>query len=143
MPFSRRTLGFASAAFLLIGGIAMIAVGVWFFFDHARFVGPAQRADGVVEDVVGRRGARGHTLYYPVVRYRPAGRVADVVFTASPGLWPLPFAIGDRVTVAYGPADPSDAKIDSFWMLWFMPGAVVLLGIGCLFAGWHTGKKLV
>ncbi len=64
MPFSRRTLVFASAAFLLIGGIAMIAVGVWFFLDHARFVGPAQRAEGVVEDVVGQRGARGQMLYY-------------------------------------------------------------------------------
>lgn len=71
-PFlSRTTLGFPSAAFLLIGGIAMMGVGMWFFFDNARFVSHAQRAQGVVEDVVGRRGARGQTLYYPVVRYRP------------------------------------------------------------------------
>ena len=143
MPFSRRTLGFESAAFLLIGGIAMIAVGVWFFFDHARFVGPAQRAEGVVEDVVGRRGARGQMLYYPVVRYRPAGRDADVVFTSKPGLSPSPFAVGDRVTVAFEPADPANAKIISFWMLWFLPGVMVLFGVGCLIAGRHTLKKIV
>ena len=82
-------------------------------------------------------------LYYPVVRYRPIGDAGETVFTAKPGLWPSPFDVGDAVTVAYEPADPEDAKIVSVWMLWFLPGAMLLLGIGCLIAGWNTAKKAV
>ena len=142
MPFSRKSLNLLSAAFLLIGGLALIVTGAWFAIDNARFIDGAHRAHGIVEDVVGRRGARGQMLYYPVVRYRPAGG-DEIVFTAKSGLWPSPFNVGDPVTVAYQPTGSDNAKIVSFWMLWFLPGAVLIFGIGGVFAGWHTLKKVI
>lgn len=128
--------------FLLAGGLAMVGAGIWFAVDHARFLQRTDRAPGAVVEIVAERGARGMTLYHPVVRYRPADRGDAVVFKAKPGLWPSPFAVGDRVTVAYDRDDPDDAMIVSFWMLWFLPLAMALLGAGCLFAGRDTLRKI-
>lgn len=116
----------------------MFVGGAGFTFVNANFLRNSARAEGLVIEVVGKRGARGMMLYYPVVRFRPAERDASVIFKARPGLWPSPFDVGDRVTVAYDARDPDRAKIVSFWMLWFLPGAMMMLGLGCLFAARHT-----
>ena len=135
---ARRLTGY----FLLVGGVAMIFTGAWFAIADARFVLRAERVTGDVVDIVGERSARGMTLYHPVVRFRPDGNGGYVVFTAEPGLWPSPFAAGDRVTVAYDADDPDDAVIVSFWMLWFLPLATVLFGAGCIVAGRDTLRKI-
>lgn len=43
--------------------------------------------------------------------------------------------------MAYDPDDPDDARIVSFWMLWFLPGVMILFGLACLYAGRHTMTK--
>jgi hypothetical protein len=43
--------------------------------------------------------------------------------------------VGDNVTVAYDPANPSDAVIDSFTGRWFSTGLAALLGGGFLVVG--------
>lgn len=133
----KRLTGF----FLVLGGLAMVVGGIWFGAAHFNFVRAAERASGVVTKIVGKRGARGMTLYHPVVRFRPAEGVDEFVFTAKPGLWPSPFAVGDEVTVAYDPDAPEQAMIVSFWTLWFLPAAMAALGLACVFAGRDTLKK--
>jgi len=130
-----------SAAVLLVGGAALVLAGAWFGIGNVNFIQDAARAPGTVIDIVGERGVRG-TMYYPVVRYRPRRDGASVTFKAKPGLlWGSPFDVGERVTVAYDEGDPRDAKVVSFWTLWLMPACLILLGMGCLFAGRHTLAK--
>ncbi len=121
----------------------MLVVGAWICTANIEFVQQAERAPGIVTEIVGSRGARGAMLYHPIVRFHPKGRGTSIVFKAKPGLWPSPFDAGDRVTVAYDAEDPGDARIVSFWMLWFLPGTTVLFGLGCLLAGMATMKKIV
>lgn len=134
---NRKTL---QSLFLLLGGIAMIVAGSWIATSNAGFVLAAQRAPGIVVDLSKRR-VRGATLYHPVVRFRPAAFETPVQFTAQPGLWPSPFDVGDEVTVLYDNADPADARIESFWTLWFLPLATALLGAACLFAAWDIRRR--
>jgi hypothetical protein len=145
MPLSGRLLkNRLTAAFLLIGGVVLILAGAWIAIINANFTRHAEKAPGTVINVVGERGARGATLYHPVVRYRPRQQDNSVTFKANPGmLWSSPFDVDDPVTVAYNEDDPEDAKIVSFWMLWLLPITLILFGAGCLLAGWKTLAKTV
>jgi hypothetical protein len=44
-----------------------------------------------------------------------------VQFTGSVGSSPPAFDIGEAVAVLYDRSDPRDARIDSFFQLWFAP----------------------
>lgn len=143
MALPKNTLPALKAAFMILGGVAMITVGAWFGVANMRFAAHADHAPGIVIDIAKQRGSRGLMLHFPVVRFRPAERGSDTVFKARPGLWPSPYGIGDRVVVGYDAENPEDAKILSFWMLWFLPGITTLFGIACLFAGRHIVKKIV
>ena len=143
MLLPKNTVKRLNAGILVIGGLALICVGVWFGVANFRFVQEAQRAPGEVVKIVAERGARGMKLYHPVVRFQAAGGGTDILFKAKPGLWPSPFDAGDEVEVAYDPDDPEGARIVSFWMLWFLPGISILSGLACLFAGRDTYRKIV
>lgn len=119
----------------------MLTVGAWFGVTSFDFTRHAERAPGVVTQIVGKRSARGMTLYYPMVRFRPAGHGDEIEFEAGPGLWPSPFAVGDAVTVAYDRGTHENAEILSFWTLWFLPAATAALGVGCVFAGRDSLRK--
>ena len=45
------------------------------------------------------------------------------------------------VEVAYDREDPKQAKIVSFWTVWFVPLVLALFGVACLFAGTHTVRQ--
>ncbi|UCH74323.1 MAG: DUF3592 domain-containing protein, partial [Rhodospirillales bacterium] len=64
-----------------------------------------------------------------------------VEFKSRFGIWPSPFAVGDRVVVAYEPRDPTAARIDSFWTIWFMPLLLVAFGLACILAGYDTLRR--
>ena len=55
-----------------------------------------------------------------------------VEFTGSVGSSPPAFDVGEPVAVLYDPAEPEEARIDSFFQLWF--AALILGGIGLVFA---------
>ncbi|NNE82975.1 MAG: DUF3592 domain-containing protein [Alphaproteobacteria bacterium] len=139
--FSKSLKQRFTGAFLLVGGVGLMIAGIWILFSTLEFVRYSERAPGLVMEIVGERGARGSKLYYPIVRYRSLDQGASVVFKAKPGLWPSPFSVGDNVTVAYKDDNPDDAKIVSFWTLWFLPGVLIVFGLACLFAGRQTLTK--
>jgi hypothetical protein len=130
-----------SAAVLVVGGLALGLGGAGFILAHLAFLGGAAHARGEVVAIARERGVRGMPLHFAIVRYRPAGSREPLEFKAKPGLWPSPFSVGDVVVVAYDPADLADAKIVSFWTLWFLPAAMVLLGVVCVGAGRLTWTK--
>lgn len=123
------------SAVLLLGGVALAITGPWFAVRNAQFLEHSERAKGVVVALSTQR-VRGTDLYRPIVHFSPGGEDAAVQFTAQPALWPSPFDVGDPVIVAYRETDPEDAKIVSFWMLWFLPLATCMFGCGCILAGW-------
>lgn len=127
------------AAFLLVGGVLLLGVGAWFAAAHADLARNGGRAPGVIIDF-DVRSVRGTKMYHPIVRFRPAD-AADVQFTERAGLWRSLFEIGESVKVLYAQEDPSKAKIDSFWTLWFLPLCMLLFGVACLVAGRYSFPK--
>ena len=125
----------AVALFMIFVGSGVAVGGAWFVVESVMFLGATERAEGTVIALQKERGVRGSTLYFPLVRYRHPRVAEDMVFKAKPGLWPSPFSAGDRVTVAYNRTDPADARILSFWTLWFLQGATLALGLGSVLAG--------
>lgn len=122
---------------LIGGGVAMLLTGAWIAFDGYRFLETAESASGHVIDVVAKRGSRGLNLYHPVVRFHPDDATSPIEFTAGASPWESLYEPGERVEVAYQVADPADARIRSFWMLWFLPVLTALFGAACVLAGFH------
>lgn len=127
------------AGFLFLGGLALCAGGLWFALGHADLVRNGARADGVVIEL-SIQTVRGSKLYHPVVRYVPAGQ-GPTRFRERTGLWTTLFEVGEAVTVLYFYDAPTEAKIESFWTLWFLPLVMGLFGIACIMAGRHTFKQ--
>lgn len=129
------------AVFMIVAGLGLVGAGVWFVAENVRFLAATERAEGTVIALRKERGARGSTIYYPMVRYRHPGTAKDVVFRAEPGLWPSPFSAGERVTVAYATAEPPNANIVSFWTLWFLQGAMATLGLVSVLLGYASLRR--
>jgi len=137
-PFhTKRWAGY----FLAVGGIAMIVAGIWYGAESMAFLDTAARTDGTVIALKRERSAKGMALDHPVVRFTHPESGEAVEFKSRFGIWPSPFAVGEPVEVAYDPADPSQAKIDSFWTIWLLPLLLALFGLACLVAGYHTLHK--
>ncbi len=126
---------------LLLGGFVMIGVGIYFTASHVEFFRSAEQTTGVVIEILSKRTAKGTNLYHPIVRYQPLELEEPIQFTAKPGLWSWLYKVGEEVTVVYHPNKPHEAKIKSFWMLWFLPLITMLFGLMCLLAGWHSWQK--
>lgn len=141
MPLPKDMLNRLKSGFLILGGAALLVFGAWQGAESYRFLQQSGRAPGTVTRIVGERGARGMTLYYPVVRYRLPVKRVGIDFKSKPGLWPSPFDAGDAVEVVYDPADPGNARIVSFWTLWFLPIVTVMFGLACLLAGRSIRRK--
>jgi len=62
-------------------------------------------------------------------------------FKSQFGMWPSPFSVGEKVEVAYDPANPARARINSFWTIWFVPILITAFGLACLAAGYHTLRR--
>lgn len=119
----------------------MIGVGIYFTTSHIKFVHSAERTTGVIIEILSKRTAKGTKLYNPIVRYQPLEYEGSIQFTARPGLWSWLYKVGEEVTVIYYIDNPHEAKIKSFWMLWFLPLITMLFGLMCLFVGWHSWQK--
>jgi hypothetical protein len=67
------------------------------------------------------------TLYAPVFAFVTRdGRTQSV--TSSVYSNPADYHVGDQVTVLYSPADPTTARINSFWQTWFLPAFLAIMG---------------
>jgi hypothetical protein len=134
-PFhTKRWAGY----FLAAGGIAMIVAGIWYAVESMEFLDTTARTEGTVIALKRERGSKGMALDLPVVRFTSPESGETVEFKSRFGIRPSPFAVGDPVEVAYDPSDPSRAKIDSFWTIWFLPILLALFGLACFAAGFHT-----
>ena len=97
-------------------------------FNVDRFLNEAEQTTGTVVALTEKHDTdRNSTNYAPVFTFTTEpGRTQSV--TSSVATNPPSFAVGDQVRILYRRSDPSGAKIDSFWQLWFWP--VFLSGFG-------------
>ena len=111
----------------LILGIVFGGIGAGFGIRSVQCARSALEADGVVVDL--RRAGKGGSR--PVVEYRVGDQVRSVEGSISTK--PPAYSVGDKVRVLYDPANPPDARINSFVERWLF--SVIFGGVGILFLG--------
>jgi hypothetical protein len=112
-------LGIA-ASLVLLGSLASALV-TW-HFKHTSL-----HALGIVTDVAAELDDS-TTTYRAVYRFRAAdGNEYKVVSALNSQ--PATHKVGDQVTVLYSSDNPSEARIDSFLEMWFVPAVGALLGM--------------
>jgi Protein of unknown function (DUF3592) len=128
----------ASPRALVISGVVSLAVALgvlvaamvtWNTTNN--FVQNAVSVPGTVTGLAQERDDHNEsTLYAPVFAFTTQdGRTQSV--TSGVYSHPADYHVGDRVTVLYNPAEPSSARIDSFWQTWFLPAFLAVMG-ACL-----------
>lgn len=129
---------FFTAIFLVIG-LGLLGGGAYSGVSTSDFLGNAVSAPGVVIDLEARWDSDdGGYTYYPRVWFATEGG-RPYEFTGDGGSSPASFDVGEEVRVLFDPADPSQARIDSFMQLWFTP--LLLAGMGTVFSAfgiWGT-----
>jgi hypothetical protein len=118
-------------ALFLAVGLGMLTGGFFVWRAHATFAAHALHAEGIVVDQATSAGSKGGTLYSPVVEFSTSDgrqiRVTGSVSSSSPS-----YARGDHVAVLYDPANPEQARLDSFTEAWF--ATLIMAGLGSVFA---------
>ena len=121
--------------FVLLVGFGM-AWGAYALYGNARaFRATALEAEGTVVDLAGERNSDGKTMYSPVVEFTTAdGRTLQ--FTGSTSSNPPSWSRGDTAKVLYQPANPEQARLDSFMETWFGPLILGFFALVVLLVGY-------
>jgi hypothetical protein len=122
-------------AILLVGAFALLALGASCYNRAANFKKIAAEAQGtVIELKEDSSGANSHTVYYPIIRFADKAGQEHTLYSTS-GSFPPAYEVGERVSVLYDPANPKEAKVNSFTGLWLLPLILGILGGLELLAG--------
>ena len=119
----------------------MVFGGLWYVADARTFLATSLRTDGTVVALERKRNAKGFDTDHPVVQFIAPQTNETVEIRSRFGVRPSPFAVSDRVEVAYDPADPKRARINSFWTVWFLPILLIMFGVACATAGYDTLRR--
>jgi len=124
-------LAFGSVGFILA------ALAVFFWLRTRSFLETAQKAQGTVIRLVYSSDSDGGGGYSPVYTFRTiSGQVIEVTDKMSSN--PPQFKEGQIIDVLYDPEDPSRARINKWFNLYFVP---LLLGfLGLVFGGIGIGS---
>ena len=126
---------------LMLGGAICLGVGGKALVDSQLFVAKATGTNGVVVDVaevvqqVQKRSPGGDwyyqdvTVFHPVVRFVTA-REQEVRFQAREGSDdPFAYGAGETIRVLYDPANPQDARLDTWSSRWGESVGLVTVGL--------------
>jgi hypothetical protein len=134
----------SGASLPLLGSLALIVVAGWLYFARQDFISRAESTEGrVVQVRLSRRGD--DRSYRTSFAFRDAAGTEHRVLSSTFSPFRMHSA-GQTVRVLYDPADPSNARIESFWELWAPPIGVGVAGlagmIGLLFVPPETISRL-
>ncbi len=129
-----KTVAWIGGIFAPIG-LALAALGGWFYLQDRTLVEGALSARGTVLQLAVSSDSDGYS-YRPVVMFVDA-QGSRHVFTGQVGSNPPSHSPGERVTVLYRPEAPDKAVIDSVLERFFVP--LMLAGMGTLFASIGLG----
>jgi len=120
------SLAFGSVGFILA------ALAIFFWLRTRAFLDTAQKAQGTVIRMVYSSDSDGGGGYSPVYTFRTiGGQVIEVTDRMSSN--PPQFKEGQIIDVLYDPENPSRARINKWFNLYFVP---LLLGfLGLIFGG--------
>ncbi len=112
LPSVSRILGGCFTG-LLAGsvGVAILLFGLRLRQEKTAFLQGAERATGVVVEIVAERQQDGDTLFYPVVEFTTA-EGQTVRFKSREGRWPSGYRVGERVSLLYDRALPQNAVLE-------------------------------
>ncbi|MFD2230056.1 DUF3592 domain-containing protein [Alkalimarinus sediminis] len=105
-------------------GLAMLVGMLFIYQSNQSFLATAHTAEGTIIDFV-RSRSENSTTYAPVIAFY-AQDGEETIFTSSSFSSPGKYSINEKVELLYQPANPIDAKINSFFSLW---GGCMIVGI--------------
>jgi len=122
------------ARFLLVIGLLLSMAAISLVYDTRSFVSRAVLARGMVVSLERLPSGKGSVLY-PVVQYTGERgekrtlrlQVALLAMASMP-------SVGETVDVLYDETNPVDARIASFWGLYYL--SIIFGGVAALLFGW-------
>ncbi len=109
---------------MMLGGIAFSILGVKALVNSRHFLANATAATGTVTDIH-RVIQDNEPSYYPIVEFVTL-RERVVRFEADESNADL--QVGDSIKILYDPANPQEARVDTWFSRW--GGAIVMLCVG-------------
>ena len=124
-------IGSLLAGIFVILGIALLSWGIYRYSKLSDFLNICKITKGNIIEFVdlNKNRASERAFILPKIKYTAPDKT-NHKFLAGVSIWD-DYEIGTEVTVLYNPNDFSDAKIDSFADLHFIP--ILLLVIGSFF----------
>ena len=116
----------------LIIGLIAIAVGAGFAIHTQLFLSSSIAATGIVQSLVEQPGQQNMSSSYAPVFTFTAQDTQTYTITSHIASNPPGYTVGQQVKVLYQANDPSAARLDSFFQLWFVP--LICSGIGVPFS---------
>ena len=116
----------------LIGGLSLssalvlLALGGSCYGRAVRFKKTAAEAQGTVIELRADSGNHG-TTFYPIIKFADQTGHGHTLYSST-GSYPPAYEVGERVSVLYDPANPKDARINSFVGLWLWPLILAVMG---------------
>lgn len=140
-----KVLAIIKYTFSLIGAALLIG-GFYLHISTQEFLSGATKTKGEVIDFETHR-SDGTTMYAPVVSYQARdGKTYEYVSNTSSSS--RSYDIGEQVDIFYLQNNPQEAKIDSFFQLYFgelilfiLGGIFFLIGAGIIWAGISSNRK--
>jgi hypothetical protein len=124
-------------------GLFLFGLSLYIFKNAMSFVRKSERTEATVIDLERIPGSDGDT-FKPVFTYKPnQGQTLEYrsMSSSRPPSWKL----GEKAVIAYDPADPSSAKLLTYFGV-FGPG-IVLLALALPFivvgGGYHVSQYLL
>ncbi len=130
-----KTVKIMSTIFAVVG-LGLIAITVFMSLNTYNFIQKSKVTTGMVVDFVRQSSTdsdnRETYSYAPVVEFTTEDK-QEIRFTSSVSSNPPSYDVDDSVSVMYNPASPHDAKINSFFELWF--GSIIAGFLGLISSG--------
>jgi hypothetical protein len=112
----------------LVSSVVFLVLCAFFYARALHFKKTAVMAEGIVIKLKAQDRSHEGNLYYPVVRFTDKAG-GEHSLNSSVGTSPTAYAVGDRASVLYDPADPNHAEINSLTGLWFLPLIFAAIGV--------------
>jgi hypothetical protein len=133
--FFERFLWVASRAWIG-GGIGCLLLATVFGIRTAAFTHRAVATNGSIIRLIEAPGESNETINYAPVFTFTASNGYNYTITSNTASNPPEFKVGQAVQVLYEASNPANAKLASFWQLWFLPALLSSLGIVLAGAGY-------
>jgi hypothetical protein len=119
---------------LLASGVILLAISLFKFGESLAFIRKSERAIGTVIELEEREDGEGNRSYKPIFKFKTSANQEITCLSpvsSSPPAW----KIGEEAIIAYNPANPSQAKVLTYfgaflWTIVFMAIAMPLIVVG-------------